>query len=71
MKDRAIGVDGVASTLGAISKKGTEPVVERQLVDGLAARFHVETSDAEQAVRQATDAGVITVTDAEVKFNRD
>ena len=71
MRDRAIGIDGVVSTLGGISKKGTISVTKEDLVGALVNRFHQTETEAEQAIAQAMEASVITITNEMVIFNRE
>ena len=56
---RGIGVEGVASEIGALGREAL--AVERErLVRGLCYRFTASIEEAESAIKQAEDVGVIT-----------
>lgn len=71
MKKSGIGIDGVASALGALGRKG-DPVSKEQLTNGLEWRFSATRGAARAAIFQAENAGVIKISvDRMVEIVRD
>jgi hypothetical protein len=70
MKDRAIGIDGVVSTLGGISKKGTKVVTEWELIVALMERFHTDVDTASAALDAAYKSEDVILSFGLVTFNR-
>lgn len=57
---RGIGIDGVASEMGALSRHYHDYKVDRKdLVDSLMRRYTASEEEAEAAVRKALRAGVV------------
>lgn len=71
-KIRGIGVEGVASEIGALGRHtSTFRVARQDLVDSLMRRYNAPQADAEAAIRKAVAAGVVYETDGMVILRLD
>lgn len=66
---RGIGIEGVASEIGALGRE-TLRVEREKLVAGLCRRFKASVEEAESAIRQAKDVGVVTEEQNQVQLVR-
>ena len=54
-----VGVEGVASQIGALAVKETFTVRRSELIPSLCHRFNVSKIDAERAIQRALEVGVV------------
>ena len=58
MSNRGIGVEGVASEIGALARVHFQ-VREDELIEGLCQRFEATSVEAQRAIQQALEVAVI------------
>lgn len=54
---RGIGIEGVASEIGALGRG--KPVAKQELIDGLMWRFKAEEWEAREAIKKAVQSGAV------------
>jgi hypothetical protein len=66
---RGVGVEGVASQIGALTTEKDEFIVSRgELLGALCHRFGVSREDAEAAIRRAKEVGAVREKDGMIEL---